>query len=87
MDLFEQIASNATLMWLTLFFGGVFIGAVMSSLVNGIFFWTRVENRMSDLQMNDLTNHYRVSELESEIKSLRQHVQSLKLVEGEVSDE
>lgn len=87
MDLLDQIASNYTLTFFLLFFGGVFIGAVMSSLVNGIFFWTRVENRMSDLQMNDLTNHYRVSDLEAEIKSLRQHVQSLKLVEGEVSDE
>jgi hypothetical protein len=83
MNLITTIASDYTLTFLTVFFGGVIIGALVATTVNDMVFARRHEKMLSDLQMNDLTNHYRMSDVEAELHSLRQHIMSVKVVNND----
>jgi hypothetical protein len=54
MDLLETIASNPTLLWLCLFFGGVFIGGATGAMVVETFFDRRYKKLEKLFLANEL---------------------------------
>lgn len=81
MNVFDQIASSYSATLFVLFFGGVFIGALVSIVVAEMFFARRHEKMMEDLQSNDFRQSVKIGDLRAEIDTLRQHVQSLKVID------
>ena len=84
MNLFDAIASNYALTFFTVFFGGAFIGAVVGTLVNGIFFYDRQKNAMDELNVSDYRQNTELSYMRAEIDSLRQHIRNMGIEKGNI---
>jgi uncharacterized membrane protein YgaE (UPF0421/DUF939 family) len=80
----EAIASSYSATFFTVFFGGAFIGALVATLVNGIFFYRRQENAMDELKVTDYRQNAELSYMRAEIDSLRQHIRSMSIEKGNI---